>query len=56
MNYINTTTTSTGLKVQASIVKRKYEKGIKISDAEFRKIPVTYDTALPRWNYSVVPS
>jgi hypothetical protein len=56
MNYINTTTTSTGLKVQASLVKRKYQKGIKISDKEFRKIPITHDSALPRWNYSLQPS
>ena len=56
MNYINTTTTSTGLKVQASLVKRKYQKGIKISDKDFREIPITHDSALPRWNYSLQPS
>jgi hypothetical protein len=56
MNYINTTTTSTGLKVQASLVKRTYQKGIKISDKEFRKIPITHDSDLPRWNYSLQPS
>jgi hypothetical protein len=56
LNYINTTTTSTGLKVQASLIKRTYQKGIKISDAEFSKIPITYDNALPRWNYSLQPS
>lgn len=56
LNYINTTTTSTGLKVQASLVKKKYEKGVKISNAEFHKIPIMYDDALPRWNYSLMPS
>lgn len=55
LNYINTTTTSTGLKVKASLIKRTYQKGIKISDAEFRKIPITYDNVLPRWNYSLQP-
>jgi hypothetical protein len=55
MNYISTTKTSTGLKVQASLIKRKYQKGIKISDTEFRKIPITYDKASPRWNYSLQP-
>ena len=56
LNYINTTTTSTGLKVQASLVKKKYEKGVKISNAKFYKIPIMYDNALPRWNYSLMPS
>jgi hypothetical protein len=56
LNYISTTKTSTGLKVQASLIKRKYQKGIKISDTEFRKIPITYDEALPRWNYTLQPS
>lgn len=56
MSYINTTTTSTGLKVQASHVKKKYQKGVKISDAEFCKIPIAYDNVLPRWNYSLRPS
>ena len=56
LNYISTTKTSTGLKVQASLIKSKYQKGIKISDTEFRKIPITYDEALPRWNYTLQPS
>ncbi len=56
LRYLNTTTTSTGLKVRASLVKRKYKKGLKITNAQFREIPVTYDDALPRWNYTLESS
>jgi hypothetical protein len=56
LNYLNTTTTATGLKVRASLVKKKYKKGIKISNAQFHEIPVTYDDALPRWNYTLESS
>jgi hypothetical protein len=56
LNYISTTTTSSGLKVKASLVKKAYKKGIKISDKDFRQIFITYDDSLPRWNYSLEPS
>jgi hypothetical protein len=56
LNYISTTTTSNGLKVKASLVKKTYKKGIKINDKDFRQISITYDDFLPRWNYSLKPS
>ena len=56
LKYARTTTTSTGLRVRAQLVRRCYEKGIKITDAEMRELAITKDEALPKWNYTIVPS
>ena len=56
LKYARTTTTSTGLRVRAHPVRRRYEKGIKVSDAQMRELAITSDKALPSWNYTIVPS
>lgn len=56
LNYINTTKTKTGLSVKAILDETVYEKGIKISDDEMRKINVKYHDVLPQWNYTIFPS
>ena len=50
LNYINTTKTKTGLTVNAVLDETVYEKGIKISDDEIKKINVRYHHVLPQWN------
>lgn len=56
INYINTTKTKTGLRVKAILDETIYEKGIKISDSEMKKINIKYHDVLPQWNYSISPS
>lgn len=56
LNYINTTTTKTGLNVKAILDETVYEKGIKISDKEIKKINIKYHDVLPQWNYTISPS
>jgi len=56
LNYIRTTTTSTGLKVTAHLTERKYEKGLKITDNQMRTLPITMHESLPRWNYTIAPT
>lgn len=56
LKYARTTRTSTGLRVRAHLVRRRYEKGIKISDAQMRELAITQDEALPAWNYTIAPS
>jgi len=56
LNYINTTKTKTGLKVKAILDETNYEKGIKISDNEMKKINIKYHDSLPQWNYTISPS
>ena len=56
LNYIRTTSTKKGLKVRAHLVDYQYEKGIKITDAEMRTVPITKHHSLPKWNYTIAPS
>ncbi len=55
LNFIRTTTTKTGLRVEARLVDRPYETGIKIADEEMRAIPITRHESLPKWNYTIAP-
>ena len=56
LNYISTTKTSNGLTVKACIDTTKYDKGIKISDEEMKKINLKKHKVLPEWNYTIFPS
>jgi hypothetical protein len=56
LKYARTTTTRTGLRVRARLVQRRYEKGIKITDAEMGKLAIIKDADLPKWNYTIKPN
>jgi len=56
LKYARTTTTRTGLRVRARLVKRRYEKGIKITDAAMQELAIKRDDALPKWNYKIRPN
>jgi hypothetical protein len=56
LNHIQTTTTSTGLRITAHLIEKTYEKGIKISDAQMRELSITKDGLLPKWNYTLRPT
>jgi len=56
LKYARTTTTRTGLQVRARLVRRRYKKGIKISDSEMQELAITRDDALPKWNYEIRPN
>ena len=56
LNYINTTKTKTGLRVKAILDETVYEKGIKISNIEMKKLNIKYHDVLPKWNYTIFPS
>jgi hypothetical protein len=55
LNYIRNTTTQHGLEVDAILNENKYEKGIKISDAQMNEISLTNNELLPQWNYTISP-
>ena len=52
LNYLRTTRTKAGLEVQAHMLDRHYEKGRRVSDAELRRIPISWGS-VPRWNYTI---
>ncbi len=56
LNFIRTTSTKTGLNVHAHLNRRKYQHGIRISDAQMQLIHLKRYTANPDWNYSIAPA
>lgn len=56
INLIAGTTTRKGLKVHAELDDSPYPSGIKVSDAEFRKIRITRNEFHGEWNYRIDPS
>lgn len=56
VNLIAATTTRKGLKVRAEIDSSHYPKGIKVTDAELKKIQIKRDEFHGEWNYSIVPA
>jgi len=56
LNYIRTTTTQTGLTVQAHLNRKHYQRGLQISHAQMQRVRLTGHTANPEWNYSLAPA
>lgn len=54
-NYIRTTRTKSGLHVNAHWMRKKYEKGERVSDRELDQVPIQRDKTLPEWNYVIAP-
>ena len=55
IQLIGSTTTKSGLKIKATLDKKDYEAGKKISDEDFKKINLFKNKVLPKWNYSITP-
>ena len=55
LHFIRTTTTKPGLVVTAHLIADTYHKGIKITDAEMRRLHLLRHDTLGRWNYTLHP-
>jgi transposase len=55
VNLIGNTKTRTGLKVKVAIDNKKYEKGKKISDENFKLINIKRKIFHGEWNYIIKP-
>jgi hypothetical protein len=55
LNFIRTTTTKTGLRVQSTLREKHYETGVKITDEQKASIKVEHAPTLPQWNYTIRP-
>jgi hypothetical protein len=56
LKYIQTTKTSTGLRVRACLIRKNYAKGEKISPSEMARLALIQHKTLPKWNYTLTPS
>jgi len=55
VNLISSTTTREGLKIEAKLDNKNYEKGKKISEEEINELNIKYDKENPKWNYTIKP-
>lgn len=55
INLIASTTTQTGLTVQAELDTNTYDTGIKVTDAELDRVNITRHDFHGEWNYTIAP-
>jgi hypothetical protein len=55
VQLIANTKTKKGLTIKSKLDERIYEKGIKISDKELKKISIIKDAFHGEWNYQILP-
>lgn len=60
LKHMRTTKTNpkhgTGLKVKATLVRKRYSNGQKVSDKEMAQLQLKKHDTLPNWNYSLSPT
>lgn len=55
LGYIRGTTTQTGLKVEATLIERDYQQGLKVLDEEMADLHLVRRSVCPQWNYILRP-
>jgi len=55
VNLIGNTTTRTGLAIKAKLDRRRYPKGVKVSDDDLARLNLTPARFHGEWNYSLSP-
>jgi len=55
MAFIRSTTTTTGLTVQAERLERIYPTGLRVSPEEMSTLNLTAHAVCPSWNYTIQP-
>lgn len=55
LHYICDTKTQTGLTVQAHLVTKTYEKGLKVPDQQMDQLCIHQHHVCPNWNYTIYP-
>lgn len=56
LNFVNNARTETGLRIEAYSDEKEYEKGLKVSDKEFKELNISKNINLGNWNYSIAPT
>ncbi len=56
INLISNTKTKNGLKIEARLDEKHYEKGIKVSDEELAAVNLERDKFHGEWNYKISPN
>jgi len=53
LGLIGSTKTTTGLRVQAILNEKNYQRGLKISNGEMKSIKIKTGDTLEKWNYTI---
>jgi hypothetical protein len=53
--YMAKTETTTGMKVEVSILDKAYETGRQCAAGFKESMKIAFDKLLPKWNYRAVP-
>jgi hypothetical protein len=56
VNQMRKTKTATGLSTTVHVIKQVYERGRKATQAFLDNMNFTFDSILPMWNYTALPS
>ncbi len=56
LKYTKSTKTTTGLRVNAMLVDKKYKKNIKASKDDLKKLNIKPHEVNPSWNYTLYPN
>ncbi len=56
LKSIRATTTTNGLRVRACLTEKHYQKGIKVSQDQMRRVRLKRRRANPDWYYSIAPA
>jgi hypothetical protein len=56
INLIGSTTSTAGLRIRASLDRRKYKPKIKITNDQLENVRLRSARARPAWNYSIAPN
>ena len=56
INYISTTATKTGLRIDSHLIPKDYPTGIKISDKEMKDLSLHPHDTQPTRNYTISPT
>jgi len=55
LGYLRDTTTTTGLKVTASLLEGVYQTGKRVAEAVMQSLNMEHHTICPQWNYTIRP-
>lgn len=56
LKYTKRTKTTTGLRVDAILVDKKYQKGIKATKGDLNRLNIKYHNVNSTWNYTLYPN
>jgi hypothetical protein len=53
LDGLRRTTTTTGLRVEATLIETVYQKGLSVSDEEMQLLMIERHDVCPQWNYTI---